>query len=139
MAERMTAVLWSPQQGHQVFAQAWQQAKALLMAGQRLTLDLKPAAKNRQTEEKYHAIIGEIAAQAIHLGSKWDDESWKRLLLDKFAKETGRARGRVIPSLDGDGVVEVGLLSRKFSQADGSEFIEWLQAWCVENGVELSQ
>ena len=88
---------------------------------------------------KFHAVIEEIAQQASHLGSKWDSESWKRLLLDKFGKETGRARGRVIPNLDGDGVVEVGLQSRKFTKQDASEFVEFLHWWCEENGVRLSQ
>lgn len=87
----------------------------------------------------YHSIIQQIAVQAAHLGSKWDAESWKRLLLDKFAKETGKPRGRVIPNLDGDGVVEVGLLSRKFTKQDASEFVEWLLWWTSENGVELNQ
>lgn len=95
--------------------------------------------KSRTQEEKYHAIIGEIAEQTSHLGSKWDTESWKRLLLDAFAKETKRPRGKVIPNLTGDGVVEIGLQSRKFTKADASDFVEWLLWWCSENGVELSQ
>lgn len=95
--------------------------------------------KSRDQEEKYHAIIGEVSKQASHLGSKWDAESWKRLLIDAWARETERPRGRVIPNLTGDGVVEVGLQSRKFSKQDASEFVEWLHAWCVNNGVELSQ
>lgn len=88
---------------------------------------------------KYHAVIQEIAEQASHLGSKWDAESWKRLLLDAFARETRRPRGKVIPNLTGDGVVEIGLQSRKFTKQDASEFVEWLHAWCEDNGVELSQ
>lgn len=88
---------------------------------------------------KYHAIVQEIAEQASHLGSKWDAESWKRLLLDAFAKETKRPRGKVIPNLTGDGVVEIGLQSRKFTKQDASEFVEWLHWWCSQNGVELSQ
>jgi hypothetical protein len=139
VSERYSVALFNPVQAHQAIGQAWAFAKSMLMAGHRLTLEVRPALKSRDLEEKYHAVIGEIAAQAKHLGSTWDEESWKRLLLDKFAKETNRKRGRVIPNLDGDGVVEVGLLSRKFSQADGSEFVEWLHAWCAENGVELSQ
>jgi hypothetical protein len=95
--------------------------------------------KSRSQEEKYHAAIGEIAEQASHLGSKWDAESWKRLLLDAFARDTGRARGKVIPNLTGDGVVEIGLQSRKFTKQDASEFVEWLHMWCATNGVELSQ
>lgn len=88
---------------------------------------------------KFHVVIQEISEQASHLGSKWDAESWKRLLLDAFAKETFRPRGKVIPNLTGDGVVEIGLQSRKFTKQDASEFVEWLHAWCEDNGVELSQ
>lgn len=88
---------------------------------------------------KFHAVIEEISEQASHLGSKWDAESWKRLLLDAFAKETRRPRGKVIPNLTGDGVVEIGLQSRRFTKQDASEFVEFLHSWCAENGVELSQ
>lgn len=87
----------------------------------------------------YHSVIQQIAEQSSHLGSKWDAESWKRLLLDAFAKETKRARGRVIPNLTGDGVVEIGLQSRKFTKHDASEFVEYLLWWCSENGVDLNQ
>jgi hypothetical protein len=139
VSERLFAPLWNPQQGHQAFAQAWTFAKNLLMAGHRLTLEVRPISKSREQEEKYHAIFGEVASQAEHLGSKWDAEAWKRFLLDAFAKETGRSRGKIVPNLTGDGVVEVGLQSRKFSKQDASEFVEWLQAWCAERGVELRQ
>ena len=96
------------------------------------------APKTRAQEEKYHAMIGEIAAQARHLGATWGAEDWKRLLLDKFARETGRSHGKVIPNLDGNGVVEVGILSRKFGLEDGSEFIEFLNAWAAEHGIDFA-
>lgn len=43
--------------------------------------------------------------------------------------------GRVIPNLDSSGVVEVGILSRRFNTHDASEFIEWLYAWGTEHGI----
>lgn len=135
VAETLKATLYSPTQAHGEVRRAWEWIKPMLMAGHRLEFSVREQAKSREQEEKYHAMIGEVARQAQHLGSKWDAEAWKRLLLDSFAKETGRQRGRLIPGLDGDGVVEVGLLSRKFSVKDGSEFIEWLHAWGAANGV----
>lgn len=96
------------------------------------------APKTRAQEEKYHAMIGEIAAQAKHLGATWGAEDWKRLLLDKFARETGRSHGKIIPNLDSDGVVQVGILSRKFGLEDGSEFIEFLHAWAAVHGIEFA-
>ena len=45
----------------------------------------------------------------------------------------------MVPNLDGNGVVEVGLLSRKFDVETASEFVEWLYSWGAENGVEFSE
>lgn len=104
-----------------------------------MVLSLVPESKTREQEKKYHAMIGEIAKQAQHLGAKWEFEDWKRLLLDKFARETGRTHGKIIPNLDQTGVVEVGVQSRKFSKVDGSEFIEWLHCWGAENGIEFAE
>lgn len=113
--------------------------QAVMAAPMGRMVTIADAPKTRAQEEKYHAMIGEIAAQAKHLGATWCAEDWKRLLLDKFARETGRSHGKVIPNLDGNGVVEVGILSRKFGLEDGSEFIEFLNAWAAEHGVELAE
>jgi hypothetical protein len=134
-----TATLSSPQQAHAVWSSLWSAIKQELNMGQRLTVSVGPVSKTRDQEEKYHAMIGEIAEQAQHLGASWDAEAWKRFLLDAFAKETGRQRGKVVPNLTGDGVVEVGLQSRRFSKADGIEFIEWLQWWGAEHGVKFKE
>lgn len=137
MSEKLSLPLYNPSQAHNCIKQAWEFAKNLTMAGNKLVLEIKPMSKTREQEEKYHAMIGEIAEQAAHLGSRWMADDWKRLLLDKFARETGRTHGSVIPNLDNSGVVQVGLQSRKFSKGDGIEFIEWLYAWGAENGVQF--
>ena len=133
----MRMQLINAQQMQPAFRTVYDQAKALLMAGHRPVLWLKEEDQSRDQQEMYHSLIGEIAAQASHLGAKWGAEDWKRLLIDKWARETGRSHGKVIPNLDGSGVVEVGVLSRKFGKRDANEFIEWLYAWGAENGVEL--
>ena len=135
MAEAYKTTIYEAVQGHKALLDAWNWAKPMVIAGHRLNVVIKPESKTREQEEKYHAMIGEVAEQAQHLGSLWQAEDWKRLLLDKFARETGRTHGKVIPNLDKTGVVEVGILSRKFNKVDGAEFIEWLYAWGVENGI----
>lgn len=138
MSDRLTLRWWEPTQAHASMRDVlWVTAKALLLSGHRLVVELMPEGQTRDQQKLYHAIIGDIATQAQHLGAKWDAEDWKRLLLDSFAKETGKARGRIIPNLTGDGVVEVGLLSRRFSKSTASEFTEWLMAWCAEHDVTL--
>ena len=104
-----------------------------------LTLEIKNATKSRHQEEKYHAMIGEIAKQAQHLGAKWDAESWKRLLVDQFCKDNGLKTGAVIPNLAGDGIVQLGMQTRNFTKEQASEFVEWLHAWGAEHGVTFEQ
>jgi len=104
-----------------------------------LTLEIKDATKSRDQEEKYHAMIGEIAKQAQHLGAKWDSESWKRLLVDQFCKDNGLKTGAVIPNLAGDGIVQLGMQTRNFTKEQASEFVEWLYAWGAEHGVTFEQ
>ena len=125
------------------------QAKALMtslwpkvlvaLETKQLSLEIKDALKSRDQEEKYHAMIGEIAKQAQHLGSKWDAESWKRLLVDQFCKDIGLKTGAIIPSLSGDGIIQLGFQTRNFTKEQASEFVEWLHAWGAENGVTFEQ
>ena len=125
------------------------QAKALMtglwpkmlkaLQTKQLTLEIKDATKSRDQEEKYHAMIGEIAKQAQHLGAKWDSESWKRLLVDQFCKDNGLKTGAVIPNLAGDGIVQLGMQTRNFTKEQASEFVEWLHAWGAEHGVTFEQ
>jgi hypothetical protein len=113
----------------------WPKVKEALATGKHLTLEIKQVNKSREQEEKYHAMIGEIAKQAQHLGSKWDSESWKRLLVDQFCRDNDIKTGVVIPNLSGDGIVQLGFQTRKFTKEQASEFVEWLHAWGAEHGV----
>lgn len=108
------------------------------------TATFKEPAKSREQEEKYHAQIGDIAAQCEFMGKKWSEEEWKRILIDAFARikaaegDPLKGWGRIVPSLDGTGFVQLGIQSRGFSKRIGSEFIEHLYAYGTENGVQWS-
>ena len=126
------------QQASALMQSLWPKVKAALAAGRKLTLEVKDASKSREQEEKYHAIIGDIAKQAQHMGSKWSAEDWKRLLVDKFMREHCHSDSTVIPNLDATGIVQLGLQTRHFTKEQASEFVEFLQAWSAENGVTLN-
>ena len=113
----------------------WPKIISALNNGKKLTLEVKDAGKSREQEEKYHAMIGEVAKQAQHLGAKWDAESWKRLLVEQFCKDNGLKTGAIIPNLAGDGIVQLGTQTRNFTKEQASEFVEWLYAWGAERGV----
>lgn len=101
--------------------------------------------KKRIQEEKYHAMFGDIARQCEFMGSKRDSEDWKRLLVDAFAhamREAGTPLhhdGRVVPSLDGQRVVQLGIQTRDFYVREAAEFITYLYAWGAEQGVLWSE
>ena len=126
------------QQASALMNSVWPKVKAALAAGRKLTLEVKDASKSREQEQKYHAIIGDIAKQAQHMGAKWDSETWKRLLVDKYCRETG-LNSQIMANLDNDGLVQLGFQTRKFTKEQASEFVEFLLAWCAENGIELKE
>jgi len=116
----------------------WPKIKDALNAGRQLTLEIKPASKTRRQEEKYHAIIGEIARQAQHMGATWDAETWKRLLVDKYCREIG-LNSQIMANLDNNAIIQLGIQTRKFTKEQASEFVEFLLAWSAENGVTINE
>ena len=118
---------------------AWEKMKPALESGMVLTVEIKQENRSLEQNSMYHSIIHQIAKQAQHLGSTWDAESWKRLLVDTYTREIKQNSGQVIPNLTGDGIVQLGLQTRKFTKAQASEFSEWLMAWCAENGVTIHE
>ena len=118
----------------------WPKVKEALASGKQLTLEIKNASRSCPQNSKYHAMIEEIAQQASHLGAKWDAEDWKRLLVDQFIKDmNGLGASKIIPSLDGEGIIQLGFQTRKFTKEQASEFVEWLHAWGAEHGVTFEQ
>ena len=101
--------------------------------------------KKRIQEEKYHAMIGDIAKQCTFMGMRMDSEDWKRLLVDAFAKVMRDAGtpihhdGRVVPSLDGKRVVQLGIQTRKFYVKEAAEFIEFLYAYGADNNIQWTE
>jgi hypothetical protein len=130
--------LENPEQATALMQNLWPKVKTALASGKKMTLEIKAPSRSAEQNDKYHAMIGDIAKQAHHFGSTWDANSWKRLLIDQFCKDVGLPTGKVIPSLDGGGIVQLGYQSRDFSKEQASEFVEWLHAWAANNGVTLN-
>jgi hypothetical protein len=135
----MRVTLCNRQQAHTAITSVWEAAKEQLQAGKKLVLTLTEESKTREQEQKYHAMIGEIAKQAQHLGAAWDADDWKRLLVQKFCKDYALIGGRIIPNLDGDGIVQLDFQTRKFTKEQGSQFIEWLHAWGAEHEIVFKE
>lgn len=131
--------LRTPEQATSLMQTIWPKVKEAIKSGKHLSLEIKAVNKSREQEEKYHAMIGDIAKQASHLGSKWDSESWKRLLVDLFLRENGMYNGKILQNLDGTGIIQLGFQTRNFTKEQASEFVEWLHAWGAENGITFTE
>ncbi len=102
---------------------------------------MTPDMKSRNQEKLYHSIIGQIAKQSQLHGSRWNAESFKRFLIDQWAHENGEMESvsKVMPSIDGLRVVQLGLQSRRFTKEQAISFTEWLLYWANINGVTIDQ
>lgn len=98
-------------------------------------------AKKRIQEEKYHAMISDIAKQSDYAGKRWDEDDMKRILIDEFAEEMRLAGaplhhdGRLIPSENGRRVIQLGIQSRDFWVKEAAQFIEFLYFYGSDRGV----
>lgn len=120
-------------------------SKACISAPDGYVVRIGPPAKSRDQEEKYHAMIGDIAKQVRIYGREWDREDLKRLLVDQFMRDMKEAgtplskQGAVVPSLDGTGVVQLGIQTRRFLKKEAIAFIDWLYAFGAENDVQWTE
>lgn len=87
--------------------------------------------------DKLHAVCRDVSRHCEWAGRKLEAEDWKRLFVDAWSREAGHS-GSVVPSLDGKGIVSLGLQTRRMSKAQLSELIEWIHAWGSNQGVEWS-
>lgn len=131
--------------------QAWyaDEVKAGTLAGHEYELAIKKRrdSKSRIQEEKYHAMIGDIARQCTLHGKQLPAESWKRLLVDAFKHETKDdpeyapewakfGNIELLPALNHPGFVMVGEQTRRFSIQLASGFITFLLAFGNDQGVK---
>ena len=146
----MTRAVWcrDPSQKRAAFLQAWTFADLFEGAFEIVVREAK-SQKSREQEEKYHAIIGEIAKSRTLYGKRLPAESWKRLLIDAFKHETRNdpdlsrewakfGTVELLPALNHPGFVMCGEQSRRFSVKLASAFIEWLLAFQATEDVEVA-
>ncbi|MDO5288532.1 MAG: recombination protein NinB [Pseudomonadota bacterium] len=138
MLERMTLRLWSAQQGYQAITQAWHKAKALLMAGHRLIVEIRPETRSTAQNAKLHAMLGDIAKQVEWAGKKRDTNTWKRLMTAAWLRARGE-QVEVLPAIDGHGVDIVFERTSRLSRAECGELMEFISAWGAEHGVEFRE
>jgi len=131
MTERITLPLINPVQGHQAIEAAWRHAKAWLMAGHRLTLEVRPEKRSDAQNRRLWAMLSDISAQVDWYGNKLSDEEWK----DVFT--AALKRQKVVPGLDG-GFVVCGQRTSRMTKAEMAELHELMEAFGAQQGVQFT-
>ena len=134
-----TITLVSPAQGHATLTRLWEEwAKPRLAEGKRLRLSVGEEKRSLSQNALIHPTVRAIAKAA---DKPTDAESLRRLrylLLEEWRFETGRTP-MFERSLDGMRWVNVDSGTSDLDKPDCSEFIDWMNAWAVTNGVSCAE
>lgn len=130
MTERITLPLINPVQAHQAISTAWRHAKALLIAGHRLTLEVRPEKRSDAQNRRLWAMLADISAQVDWYGQKLTSEEWKDVM------SASLKRTKVVPGLDG-GFVVCGQSTSRMTRAEMCELQELITAFGAQQGVKF--
>lgn len=121
-------------------AAAWHKACEILQFGKPVRVEISQCTSKRSIEQNamFHAICGDISQQLQWCGKTLDTEAWKRLLVDAWARAEGKVQAQVVPSLDGQSVVNLGIQTRRLTVGQMADLITFAQAYCVEHDVRLA-
>jgi hypothetical protein len=85
----------------------------------------------------FHAICSACAKQRQWAGMWLDTIAYKRLFLDAWARHEHLTQGRIVPSLDGLSIVNLGIQSRRLTVDQMADLIEFAQVYCHDNNIPI--
>ncbi|ANW00662.1 recombination protein NinB [Bradyrhizobium icense] len=97
-------------------------------AGTRVTF--KESKRTKDQNDKMWAMLTEVATQLAWHGQKLAPDDWKILFLDALNREM-----RPVPSLNGEGVVNLGRSSSNLSKHEFCDLIELIHEFGARHGV----
>jgi hypothetical protein len=130
--ERITLTLSDPVQAHKALTQTiWPLVKANLIAGRRMTIEVKPETRSLQANARMWAMLADVSRQVDWHGRKLSPTAWKHIFSAALTKQD------VVPGIDG-GFVVLGKETSKMTRSEMSELQELMQAFGAQQGVKFS-
>ena len=93
-------------------------------------VEIKEPKRSTDQNAKMWACLSDIAAQKTHHGVRLSPEDWKILFMSALKQEV-----RMVPNLEGNGLVTLGRSTSDLSKAEFSDLLEIIHAWGAANGV----
>jgi hypothetical protein len=132
MTERQRFTLWEPVQAHKIInLQLWPLLKSMLMAGQRVVVEIKPETRTLAQNARLWAMLTDVAKQVNWYGRKLSEEEWKHVFTASLAKQD------VVPGIDG-GFVVLGKSTSKMTKPEMSELQQLIEAFGAQQGVRFT-
>jgi len=123
-----TAKLHNPQQAASTWSEIYPKVKSYLMAGHRLTLEIKKEKRSTEQNAKLWATLTEIATQVKWHGEKLTPTDWKVMLTASLRKQ------RAVPGIEG-GFVVLGESTSRMTKEEMSELLELAMAFGAQHNV----
>ena len=117
--DRVTLSLFEPVQAHKAIMHAWSHAKNAVMAGHRLTLEIRPEKRSDAQNRRLWSMLSDISEQVDWHGHRLTPAEWK----DVFTAAIKRTK--VVPGLDG-GFVVCGQSTSQMTKREMSELQQLL-------------
>lgn len=131
------ALLVNAQQGHTAMARLWTEAKAHLLAGRRMVLELKEETRRDAQNALLHALLTEISRQVKWHGKTLSVDVWKRLCTAAWLRELGESP-EMVPALDGKGFDVIFERTSTLTVKQCASLCDWILAFGAEQGVRFT-
>ena len=94
---------------------------------------VKDRSRTDEQNRAIHGLIGQILKQRpMHCGIAMDMASYKAIFMHGLGREL-----TMLPSLDGKGLVPLGLSTSALSAKDFSDLVEFVLAWATQEGLTI--
>lgn len=134
MSDRIRIVLSNWPQAWQAIRDAAAWSKAMIVAGHRLVLEIRPETRSDKQNNLLHSRLNDVAKHCQWAGAKRDVDTWRRLFTSAWLR-TQNQHVEVLPALDGHGVDIVYASTTKLSRKQCAELSEYVLFWGSEQEV----
>lgn len=108
-------------------------AKGMAPDAKAWTLELRERTRSDEQNDALHGLIDQILKQRPFLnGIRMDKVRMKAVFMQALGHEL-----QMLPTLAGDGFFPMGLSTSKLTVSQFTDLIEFILAWCAEQGLEI--
>lgn len=137
--QTLTVPMLEPVQAHKALTNVvWPQLKAMLIAGHRMDVIVRPAKRSSEHNARLHATINWVSKNVEWAGSMQSLDRWKRLFVAAWERAR-RTEVEHLPAIDGDGIDVVYRSTTELSGRETADLITYIYAWGDLNGHDIPE